>query len=267
MSSPFAEASILRSVMALSIASDGSLRLHLQGVLQDATEASLTSSKMLAIPQLESHREQECIIIRQRILSYLDIGDLNRAIQASPLFLQAFRPQRKQLLLCALFNTLGMTILEAFAVHRATSLDFQASRSKEKVALFLESLRKHKQKPNLTLELCTFFSEDDLVQMATFHNKVVWPHVQRIMSEETEFCTAKRPDSGMSPALVRLSLYLYVLHAALGLQQGQSSDLTFGVAGCGMLSGDLSTGLSLSLESSASSTSRRHVGMMLPQRS
>lgn len=137
---------------------------------------------MLAIPLLEGKREQACIPIRQRILSYLDIGDLNRAIHASPLLLQAFRFTRKQLLLCTLFNPLGTTILEAFAVYRTMSIGFQASRTEEKVSLFLQALEKHRPRPTLMFELCGFFSEDDLVQMATFHNRVVRPLTQLLVS-------------------------------------------------------------------------------------
>ncbi|PTB76414.1 hypothetical protein M440DRAFT_1315240, partial [Trichoderma longibrachiatum ATCC 18648] len=173
---------ILPNVIDVSIESDTSLHFHLQGILQTATKKPLTSSNMLAIPLLEGKREQACIPIRQRILSYLDIGDLNRAIHASPLLLQAFRFTRKQLLLCTLFNPLGTTILEAFAVYRTMSIGFQASRTEEKVSLFLQALEKHRPRPTLMFELCGFFSEDDLVQMATFHNRVVRPLTQLLVS-------------------------------------------------------------------------------------
>ncbi|TFB00446.1 hypothetical protein CCMA1212_007732 [Trichoderma ghanense] len=230
--------------MALTIDSDASLHVHLLEVLQNATQASFTSSNILAIPHLESKTERECILIRKRILSYLDIGDLNRAVHASPLLLQAFRPRRKQLLLCALFNTLGTTVLEAFAVYRTTSLESQASCDEEKVVSFLQALEQHRRRPSLTFELCTFFSEDDLVQMATFHNKVVRPHVQHLMSLETDSSNAGEPFPDERAALVRLSFYRKILHDALGLLQGQSTDLPSVVAGCGALGGDLGTGIS-----------------------
>ncbi|PTB66790.1 hypothetical protein BBK36DRAFT_1117184, partial [Trichoderma citrinoviride] len=253
---------ILRRVMAVAIDSDVSLHLHLRGVLHNATKAPVTSN-VLARPHIESKTERECVLIRQRILSYLDIGDLNRAIRASPLLFQAFKAERKQLLLSTLFNTLGTTILEAFAVHRVSSIDFIASRSKNNDALFLRALEEHRQKQSLLFELCTFLSEDDLVQMATFHRKVVWPHAQRIVSLEAGYCEAHDVFYEEIMAFVRLSFYLDVLHAALGLLQGQSSDLMPVIAGCGTLGGALSG--EIRMDERASPISLRHNTITLLQ--
>ncbi|KAL6872856.1 hypothetical protein J3F83DRAFT_772091 [Trichoderma novae-zelandiae] len=199
---------MLPSIMAVTMDSEASLHVHLLELLQNATRRSNTSPNLLARPQLESKAEQECVRIRQRILSYLDNGDLNRAIHASPLLFQAFRPKRKQLLLSTLFNTLGPAILEAFAVHRTASVDFQASRAGEKVAaLFLRALEQHRQRPSLLFELCTFFSEDDLVQIAAFHSKVVLPFALSLMSSMGGGSGMHEPVSDAEVARFQLVFY------------------------------------------------------------
>ncbi|KAL7792051.1 hypothetical protein V8C37DRAFT_402687 [Trichoderma ceciliae] len=123
--------------------------------------------------------------VRQRIMTYLTLEELGRTIRASRVLLQEFRSNRRDLLLPALKNTLGPYILEAFAVNRTGNTSFQISRSNGKVTEFLKSFSQHRE-PGELIELCKLISEDDCVDMATFHNHVVQPLVQQYVRTASE---------------------------------------------------------------------------------
>lgn len=119
--------------------------------------------------------------VRQHLMTYFTLKDLARIIHVSPVFWQDFCSKRRDLLLRALKNTLGPYVTDAYAVHQTSSASFQLSRTTGTVTDFLGWFKAVRE-PRELIELCKEISEEDCLNMASFHNRVVQPLIERYVA-------------------------------------------------------------------------------------
>lgn len=140
--------------------------------------------------------------IRRQILSILEIDNLRSLVQASPIYYHQYQLDRRLLLCQSLEVTLGSVIVEAYAVHKSSSMEVSNQRTAQGIDNFLTFYHPI-QSEAWSSPLHKVLSIEEVTSMARFYCSIVQPLVGWYVTETLSDLTEKTKGSQVQETLSR----------------------------------------------------------------